>query len=170
MEGFDYLLSSGWFWFGAGLLILIVILIGLYSRSRYIYEARESLFSIAEQRFLQSLEKAVAAVDEDVLVFGKVRLADIVQVRQGLSERRFWQAFTPIACKHVDYVLCERDSYEILGVIELDDRSHESRDRQERDEFVDQVLAAADIPVLHVPARARYPLTELKEHVHDLLH
>ena len=40
--------------------------------------------------------------------------------------------------------------------IALDDASHDRKDRQDRDGFVDSALAAAGLPILHVKASARY--------------
>lgn len=36
--------------------------------------------------------------------------------------------------------------------IELDEKSHQRKDRKDRDAFVDQVFQAAALPLLHVPA------------------
>lgn len=41
-------------------------------------------------------------------------------------------------------------------VVELDDRSHEKKDRQERDELVVGALKAAGLPILHVAAAKGY--------------
>ncbi|MDD5369401.1 MAG: DUF2726 domain-containing protein, partial [Anaerolineaceae bacterium] len=46
--------------------------------------------------------------------------------------------------------------------IELDDRSHERADRVERDEFVDQVFAAANLPLVRIPARAGYSAHDIQ--------
>jgi hypothetical protein len=46
--------------------------------------------------------------------------------------------------------------------IELDDKSHQRNDRQERDQFVDQVFKAARIPLLRVPVKHNYSLQEVQ--------
>lgn len=45
--------------------------------------------------------------------------------------------------------------------IELDDSSHQKVSRQERDAFVDEALAAAGLPCLHIPAARSYAPQEL---------
>jgi hypothetical protein len=45
--------------------------------------------------------------------------------------------------------------------LELDDRSHQRRDRQERDEFVEQVFAAARLPLARIPAKWAYQTAHL---------
>jgi very-short-patch-repair endonuclease len=51
----------------------------------------------------------------------------------------------------------------VVGVIELDDSTHERCERAIRDSFVDSALAAAGIPVLRFSARRSYPLTDIRE-------
>ena len=46
--------------------------------------------------------------------------------------------------------------------IELDDKSHQRKDRQERDAFVNSVFEAANLPLLHVPVQRAYKVAELK--------
>jgi len=45
--------------------------------------------------------------------------------------------------------------------IELDDSSHQRPDRQARDQFVDGVFAAAQLPLLHIPVKRSYVTTEI---------
>ena len=53
--------------------------------------------------------------------------------------------------------------------IELDDASHERRDRQERDEFVEAVFKAAGLPLLRMPARRAYNLNEVRSMIEPCL-
>jgi hypothetical protein len=43
--------------------------------------------------------------------------------------------------KHVDSLLCHSQTMLPQVLIELDDKSHERKDRQERDAFVDRVAS-----------------------------
>ena len=54
-----------------------------------------------------------------------------------------------------------RSPLRLLG-IELDDKSHQRNDRQDRDQFVDQVFKAAGIPLLRVPVKHTYSLQEVQ--------
>ena len=67
-----------------------------------------------------------------------------------------------ISQKHVDFVLVDVRSTEIVLVVELDDKTHRRRDRSERDEFLDRAFAAAGVDVLHVPAAANYDVGKLR--------
>lgn len=125
------------------------------------FESRQTLHSPAEQAFHAVLQQAI---DNDTYqINGKTRLADVIQVdKQAWGPH--WQAqFNRISSKHVDFVLLEKSTSRILGVIELDDSSHKRPDRQQRDRFVDRALERAGIPILHYPCRRNYSASELEE-------
>jgi hypothetical protein len=123
------------------------------------FDACKELFSPAERSFFGVLEQAVAG---EFTVFGKVRLGDLVQPAKGLSQSRRTGLRNRIQQKHVDFVLCRPDTLEVAGVVELDDASHGRKDRAERDDFVDQALGSAGMPVLHFPARKAYAVAEVR--------
>jgi hypothetical protein len=123
------------------------------------FAKREVLFTPAERSFLGVLEQAL---DGRCRVFGKVRLGDIVKPSKGLSNSKRTTANNKINQKHVDFVLCSTSDLAVVAVVELDDKSHERDDRTDRDQFVDQALADAKIPVMHFPARKGYEITEVR--------
>ena len=53
-----------------------------------------------------------------------------------------------VQSKHVDFLVCDQNLH-ILGVLELDDNSHNETKRKERDEFVNQILQSVGYKVLH---------------------
>lgn len=148
-------------------LILLLLLFALRGRgARKAYRRAGPLFTAAEKRFLDALERAV---EGRARVYGKVRLADLLAVRDTVTGKHWFRAFNAIACKHADYVLCSLDTLEPLLVIELDDSSHARADRRQRDAFVDEALTGAGIPVLHVPVQSRYALRDVQEALRDFL-
>ena len=154
-------------WVVVPILLIVALgplLLGKAKRSAqtpsYPYAARGPLLTKAERSFLGVLELALA---ERYRVALKVRLADIIKVRSGSSKSAWQSAFNRISAKHVDFVLCRADTFEVVCVLELDDKSHRRRERRERDAFVDAALRAADIPALHMPTKAAYTLAEVKD-------
>ena len=127
--------------------------------SAFPYEAADALLTPAERSFFEVLKLAAG---EDFALFIKVRLADVIVVQPGVAHKRRLGAFSRISSKHLDFVICNPETYEILGVIELDDRSHRESARRQRDAFLDAALTAAKIPILHVPAQRRYSATKLR--------
>lgn len=147
----------------------VVILVAIWQNLRkkppdYPYVRQDALFTPAEQVFFRVLDQAL---EPHWLIFGKVRLADIIKTQDGLDRSRQRGAFNKICAKHLDFVLCRADTLTVIGVIELDDRSHERPDRKARDHFVDQALLAAGVPILHVPVTRTYNISALRKQLHQ---
>jgi hypothetical protein len=124
----------------------------------------DSLLTAAERSFYGVLLKAV---DGETLVFAKVRLADLLWLPRGTRDRQAHQ--NRIIAKHLDFVLCSRDSLAPRLAIELDDSSHSRASRRERDSFVEAALGAAGLPLLRVPVRRGYSPHDLGEMIRGLL-
>ena len=141
--------------------VTVVLLLAWVTQGRVDlpYVAAPALLTPAERAFFAVLRQVVG---NDLLLFAKVRLGDILQIEEGVSGKRRFAAFGRISSKHADFVLCDARTFAVVGVVELDDRSHQRRDRQDRDRFFDAALAVASIPVLRVPARRTYDARELR--------
>ncbi len=59
--------------------------------------------------------------------------------------------FYKVQAKHVDFVLCD-EKLVARCVIELDDKSHDTEERQKRDSFVDEVLKSVGYKIIHTRA------------------
>ncbi|MCA9031798.1 MAG: DUF2726 domain-containing protein [Planctomycetaceae bacterium] len=126
------------------------------------YERKPELLTKAERSFFGVLQQSVAGRYH---VFVKVRLADLLNVRKGTGK---WQShFNRIQSKHIDFVLCEKEQVTPLLAIELDDSSHQRRNRQERDAFLEEALAVADFPLLRIPVRASYNVNQLRQQIEE---
>lgn len=125
------------------------------------YRRKDYLLTKAERSFYEVLRQALG--EADTLVFAKVRLLDLVWLPKGTAKAQSFR--NRVMSKHVDFVLCNRRELRPLLVIELDDKSHEGEERQARDAFVDRVLGAAGLPILHLSARRTYSTRELSEQI-----
>lgn len=142
-----------------------VVLLLRYARSaphRYPYQQREHLFTPAELHFLQTLRQAAPG---GVDIFGKVRVADVLKPEAKLDRSTWQKAFNRTAGKHFDFVLCDRETGRMLCAIELNDRSHQRRDRQERDDFIAGACRHAGFPLLFVPAARRYDVAAVRSEI-----
>ena len=122
------------------------------------YQSKEVLCSPAERSFLGALDQIVG---KKYRIFAKVRLADIIDVKKGISASVRQSAFNRIAGKHVDFIVCHANDLSIVGAIELDDKTHRGRGRQERDQFLDKALEIAGVPLLRIKARSTYSIKEV---------
>lgn len=138
---------------GVAFWLLLPVLKQLSDKQNYPYVARDFLFTKAENSFRGVLEKVVGG---RAGVYGKVRIADVVTIRKGLNNSKRMSALGKIAQKHFDYVICDLKSSEILCVVELDDSSHNAKDRKKRDEFVKEVCRVAGVALVNVPTKGGY--------------
>jgi len=148
-----------------GALLVILLLVRFLRRESYCpYHRRGELLTINERKFYFSLRQALAG---QYAIFAMVRIADLLKVESGATQRQAWQ--NRINAKHIDFVLCDVDTLEVVLAIEVDDRSHQRPDRQRRDQFVDDAFQAAGLSLLRVPARAAYSAREIQEQVRTYL-
>jgi hypothetical protein len=139
-----------------GLVLLVAFLRHAARARRLPYFSRERLLTQGEAAFYQVLRKVVP--DGLALCF-KVRLCDLIDCAPDARRKGFW---SKIAQKHIDFVLVDAGDTSIRLAIELDDRSHDRKDRRDRDAFVDGALNVAGIPILRVPAAAAYEPREIR--------
>ncbi len=150
-----------------GICVMLGFLVVLFFTKRSLpYGRIPDLFTPAERHFLNTLDRATP---ENLRVFGKVRIADVLRVTAS-NRKRFWRYFTQISSKHLDYVLVDRKSMRIMCAIELDDRSHDRKDRRGRDAFVDEAFATAGLPLIRVPAARHYDPNVIRQRIMHATH
>ena len=119
------------------------------------YRLRDDFLSSAEASFFQVLKSMVG---DHLVICPKVSLAELFFVAHGESYQTYQNK---IDRKRIDFLLCDPKNLKPLFAIELDDSSHEHSARKERDAFVDEVFAVAQLPLVHVPAQQTYNTHEL---------
>lgn len=86
------------------------------------------------------------ASNHDAIVFTKVRVLDLIEPRNDTNNYK--TLLYKIQAKHVDFVICDQNIC-VKCIIELDDNSHNSAERKERDNFLREALTGAGYKVLH---------------------
>lgn len=122
------------------------------------YKSQSRLITKAEQNFYRQL---IRAIDGRCIVFSMVRIADVIEVNDQIKGNKRRQHFYKISSKHFDFVLVD-DDMRILCAIELNDSSHERKDRQERDKFVRKAMKSAKLPLLEIKAARKYDIKVLR--------
>lgn len=116
-------------WLGLALIalaILIWIIIRLHEKVPY--EPNETILTERERAFYRILRPIADKLE--LQICPKVRVADIVSIKKGTRDWQKW--FNKIRSKHVDFLLCDYDMNIVL-MIELDDRSHETERARKND-------------------------------------
>ena len=124
------------------------------------YRVRDDFLTPAEHSFYLVLKQMLGEnfASEYFAICPKVLLADIFFV---FRPNENMSAYNRINRKHVDFLICEPKTMKPRFAIELDDSSHRRPERQERDDFVDGVFEAAELPLIHVPVQISYNTAEL---------
>jgi hypothetical protein len=118
--------------------------------------AARNLLTNREQLFYQRL----LSVYPNHKIFVQVALSQLIDVPEDHPERQsIRNRFSQLVA---DFVLCRSD-LSVSAVIELDDRSHERRDRQAADARKNKALADAGIRLVRVPAGALPSEEKLRE-------
>jgi very-short-patch-repair endonuclease len=84
------------------------------------------------------------------IILAQVQLSQLLGVKKG-NNYQAW--FNRINRMSADFVVCNKD-LSIVGVIELDDATHQRDDRQVADARKDKALASADVRIVRWQARA----------------
>lgn len=107
------------------------------------YQPR-ALFSSNEKAAYQKLK--IIADKRGYIIFAKVRLLDLLEPIK--NQPNYRALFNKVQAKHVDFVLCNSELTPYI-IIELDDNSHNTPKRKERDRFVDEVLTQCGYQIIH---------------------
>jgi hypothetical protein len=127
--------------------------------SGYPYQQIGTLFTPAERSFYGVLCQATKG---RAIVFGKVRVADILKTQSGLTAKVRQIAFNKISGKHFDFVLCHPDDLSIIATVELDDASHNSKKAMKRDEFLEAACKSADLQLHRFKAQKSYNIVDVE--------
>ena len=109
---------------------------------REAYQARPLLTKREHQEY-QKLKQYADA--RGWLICPKVRLWDLIEPKKSSGDRQ--KLINRIQSKHVDFVLVDPE-LNVIGVLELDDSTHDREDRKQRDSFVRDALEGAGITMI----------------------
>ncbi len=105
------------------------------------------LFSNAERQFYLYMSNNLI-FNEKIIIAPKVRLGDLADVvNESLVNK---DSFYKIAYKHVDYVILDRDTLDVICVVELNDFTHMTDKGSDRDKFVYSVLDRVGIKFVRI--------------------
>lgn len=130
--------------------------------AKFKYEKNKTLFTAAERSFLGVLNQAV---DDNTVILGKVRVADVIRPEKGLNKSDYQKAFNKISKKHFDFLACDKKEMSVVCAIELNDKSHQQENRKERDDFLTEACRSANLQLIQFDVKSAYNLQEIKEKI-----
>ena len=161
------------FWIAVAVFFVLLVIVAIAKQKQsgddggaLPFKRQAALFTPAERSFLGVLDLAVG---KDFRIFGKVRVGDVLAPRDGLNNRARTTALNKINRKHFDFVLCKPDDLTVLCAIELNDKSHQQKNRQDRDAILVDACHSAGLPLIMFDARRTYAPNEIGARIAEAL-
>ncbi len=138
------------------LAILATVVWSLRARKPWLSRIqRKPLLTSNEAEFFRRLQRALPAY----LVFPQVSFAAIITDDGKLSNSARWSVRAHFDRKIADYVICDRQTLNVVALVELDDRTHmASADRQR-----DALTNAAGYKTIRFQSRQKPTESEIAE-------
>lgn len=125
---------------GGALLATAIVLLVLFGLSARLLRSskpwlarirRKSLMTENEKAFFNRLQRALPGH----LIFPQVSFAAFLTDDGKLTAQKRWAVRARFNRKYADFVVCERETLEIVALVELDDRTHSAKADRQRDEI-----------------------------------
>lgn len=145
------------------LISLIAIVAMLASRLNdnsfpFPFDSKQAVYTPAEKNFLHLVESALG---NEYRVLNRVALADILNIRKGVSKKATQTALSNANSKYLDFVICRRDTMKLLGAVDLVDTKGRGY-KVKKDWFVSGALEAASIPHVRIKVKPNYSVEEIR--------
>ena len=109
-------------------------------------KAYQAKYLLTKNEWYEYKKLAKLASERGLRICPKVRVLDIIEPRKDLDN--YLVLINKVQSKHIDFLVTDEE-LRIKGVIELDDNSHNSKDRQNRDAFLNTILQSVGYVVVH---------------------
>lgn len=129
------------------------------------YRIHTNFMTESEIKFYKFLVRVVIEIKErykkDLEIFTQVALNRIIDVN---NERRKKELFEKISRKSIDFVLYDNSTDKIYCCIELDDETHNTENRLNRDILLDKIFKE-NIKLIHVKRSTNYDLENIIQQI-----
>lgn len=132
-----------------------------------IYKPKRYIITKNELNFYKVLIEI--AKELDLILFTQVSLYNILIMKENLDYSTRTKYFNKIASKSIDFVLADKENCRIKLCIELDDKTHNKRNRIERDNFINELFKDLEINLLRYPVYNIYYKETLKRKIQENL-
>lgn len=146
------------------MMLLIVVALGAIKLSdngvAFPFRRKPQLFTPVEHTFLNLIEQAMG---HEFRIVSRVRLNDIVSVRQSANKKTASQALSRASARQLDFVLVDkRDMTPVLAIDLVHNKGQDSYKAQ-KDWFVTGALDAAGVPHARIKVKSGYSVDEIRE-------
>lgn len=146
------------------MMLLIVVAIGAVKLNEpslgFPFKSKGNLFTAVERSFLELIEEAVGG---QYRVMCRVKLGDILAVREKTDKKALKSALSRANGRQLDFVLCAKGDMTPVVAIDLVHSNGKEGYKSQRDWFVSGALDAARIPHLRIKVRSGYTARDIRE-------
>jgi hypothetical protein len=146
------------------MMLLIIVALGalkLHEPSlAFPFKKKPQLFTPVERTFLDLIENAIG---KDFRVLCRVKMSDILAIRQNTDKKTLKNALSRAGTKHFDFVLCSKDEMKPVMVIDLVHNKGKEGYKNQRDYYVNGALDAAHVPHVRIKVRSGYTVNDIQE-------
>ncbi len=118
------------------------------------YQRKNYLMTDTEEKFYKILINNLPNYD----IFAQVNLERIIYCKT-----RSYSYRNRIKSCSIDFVITRKDNCKIICCIELDDYTHNYKDRIERDKFINRLFYSVGLPLLRINVAPSYDIDKIKE-------
>ena len=130
----DLLRQPGVLWFGAAVLLLVILFYIFYDWPEPPGYGYKPLLTANEKEFMGRLEQALP----EFQVLCQVAMGALLQPVNIRTKQQFFAVRGTFAQKICDFVLLDKERREVLAIIELDDKTHDPKKDARRDAMLHQ--------------------------------
>ncbi|NTS75612.1 DUF2726 domain-containing protein [Catenovulum sp. SM1970] len=143
------------------ILLLVVSAIAIHltqsNNTPFPYKKKIQLFSNSERAFMLMLERAVG---DEFRILHRVRLTDLLEVRQGTNKRTAQTAKLKASGKVLDFVLLNKTDLSPIAAIDL---VNAEGYKQRPDWFLKGSLDTAGLPHVRIKIKSGYTPAEIRQ-------
>lgn len=119
--------------------VLTILISAKLSGNKLPYVKKESVMTPSEQKYFWKLEQQYGQTH---FIFSQVALGRIINTT---DQKNFYTYWNKINKKTIDFVLVDKQTLRTVKLIELNDYTHNSFKRKQRDEYLQKVCEAAGV-------------------------
>ncbi|GEA12521.1 DUF2726 domain-containing protein [Alteromonas sp. KUL49] len=146
------------------MMLLIVVALGAIKLSdsgvAFPFRRKPQLFTPVEHSFLNLIEQAMG---HEFRIVSRVRLNDIVSVRQSANKKTASQALSRASARQLDFVLVDKRDMTPVLAIDLVHNKGQDGYKAQKDWFVTGALDAAGVPHARIKVKSGYSVDEIRE-------
>ncbi len=146
------------------MMLLIVVALGAIKLSdsgvAFPFRRKPQLFTPVEHTFLNLIEQAMG---HEFRIVSRVRLNDIVSVRQSANKKTASQALSRASSRQLDFVLVDKRDMTPVLAIDLVHSKGQDGYKTQKDWFVTGALDAAGVPHARIKVKSGYSVDDIRE-------